>query len=136
MAIVDAAYKDGYEHEYERELLGRDGADVGVTVWIKGLDCEASLAVHDGYQRNVTDLRIRAAGEDLPEGKVGDLVVDEMRDRYLACISRWEFNGAELFDSEGVPVCDDETKRRFFNIPLFGKQVREWIAEIGDFTPA
>lgn len=136
MAIVDTAYKDGYEHEYERELTGHDGKAVGVTIWLKGLDCQASLAVHDDYQRSVTDLRIRAGGEDLPEGKVGDLVVDEMRDRYIACISRWDFNGEELFDGEGVPVCDDETKRRFFNIPLFGKQVREWVAEIGDFTPA
>lgn len=136
MAIADKAYKDGYEHEYERDLLGRDGKPVGVTVWIRGLDCQASLDVHDKYMRTVTDLRIRAGDKEVPEGKTGDLIVDEMRDRYLACISRWDFGGEELFDGEGEPKCDDATKQRFFAIPLFGKQVREWIAEIGDFTTA
>jgi hypothetical protein len=136
MAIADKGYKSGkYEQEYERQLKASDGSDTGVTVWVKGLDCDASLAVHDRYMRKVTDIRIRATGDDLEEGVTGDLVVDEMRDRYIASISRWDFGGEELFDGEGDPdVSDYTTKRRFFNIPAFGEQVRKWVSEVGDFS--
>ena len=136
MAIADKGYKSGqYEKEYERKLLAADGGETGVTVWLKGLDCDASLAVHNQYMASVTDIRIRAGADEIPEGKSGELFVDEMRDRSIACISRWVFDGEELFDGEGDPdVSDYATKRRFFNIPAFGAQVREWVAEIGDFS--
>lgn len=136
MSIADKAYANGYETEYERKLLGNDGKEVGVTIWLRGLDCDASIAVHDEYQKKVTDMRIRAGDKEIPEGVVGELVIDEMRDRYIACISRWDFAGEELFDGEGEPLLDADTVKRFFNIPLFGKQIREWVSEVGDFIPA
>lgn len=136
MAIADKGYKSGkYEQEYERYLLAADGSDTGVKVWVKGLDCDASLAVHNDYMSKVTDVRIRAGDDEVSDGVMGDMVVGEMRDRYIACISRWDFGGEELFDGEGDPdVKDLDTKMRFYGIPSFGMQVREWVAEIGDFS--
>ena len=143
MAIADKAYSTGqYEASFERDLKAYDGSDTGVKLWIKGLDCQASLDVSNKYKIDVTDLMLQthAAKKDdesdhvLPKGERGRLFVEEMRDRYIACISRWDFGGQELFDGEGEPECDYETKARFMAIPAFHEQVVKWVEEISDFT--
>lgn len=135
MSIVDKAYRDGYEYEYERELLGRDGKPVGVTVWLKAADCNAAVAVDDKFNRDVAEIQTKNFGKDIPDGAYGDLLVNKARDEYIACISRWDFKGEELFEGEGEPDCGDyETKLKFYKIPLFGKQVRDWVDDISAFT--
>ena len=135
MAIADKAYSSGqYEAEFERDLKAYNGKDIGVKIWVKGLDCQASLDVSNQYKIDVTDLLLRNREQELPEGERGRLFVEEMRDRHIACISRWDFGGEELFEGEGDPTCDYDTKLRFMAIPAFNDQVVKWVTEISDFT--
>lgn len=100
MALADRFYRNGYEQEFEVDLIGLDGEPSGLKVWVKDMTCDAAVAVTDTYKRKSTDLMLRHArtgddglSVDVPEGARGELYQDEVRDKYVACISRWDFNG-------------------------------------------
>lgn len=140
MALADRFYSNGYEQEFEVELLDKDGKKTGLRVWVKDLTCDAAVEVAERYRRKVTDLMLTSATvkdgtAELPEGKRGELFHDEVRDKYAACISRWDFNGEGLFsDDEPDPDCDYDNKVKFLRIPGIADQVIGKIDDITVFT--
>ena len=131
MAIADIL---GYEVEIEHVLLDNKNKETGVKVWVKGLDCQDAVYIEGIYNRRAIGDRIARGEKPIDPEFAGNVFMDLIRDQYLSCISRWDFGGEELFDGEGPPVCDYETKLRFYALPVFGEQVRKWVDDIGDFT--
>ena len=142
MALADRFYRNGYEQEFEVDLIGLDGEPSGLKVWVKDMTCDAAVAVTDTYKRKSTDLMLRHArtgddglSVDVPEGARGELYQDEVRDKYVACISRWDFNGEGLFsDDDPNPECSHENKCKFLTIPGISEQVVGKIDGISGFT--
>lgn len=142
MAIVDHFYRNGYEQEFELELKDKDGNPSGLKVWVRDLECDAAIAVENEYAAKTTDLNLRYVRidgddvvSDIPEGERGELFQSRARDKYIACISRWDFNGEGLFsDDEPDPECSYENKLKFMGIPGINNQVIAKIDEISGFT--
>ncbi len=142
MALADRFYQNGYEQEFEIDLKGPDGKESGLKVWVKDLTCDAAVAVSEDYKRKSTDMMLRHATSsgdglevDIPEGVRGALYQDELRDRYAACISRWDFNGEGLFsDDEPDPECSYDNKIKFLRIPGISEQVIGKIDALSGFT--
>lgn len=142
MAIADRFYRNGYEHEFELELEDMDGNPSGLKVWLKDLTCDAAIAVDEQYRIKSTDIMLRyskVAGDnlvqDVPEGIRGEIWTNQARDKYAACISRWDFNGEGLFsDDEGEPECTYENKIKLLRIPGVNAQIIGKIDEISGFT--
>lgn len=142
MALADRFYRNGYEQEFEVDLVGVDGEPSGLKVWVKDLTCDAAVEVTEEYKRKSTDMMLRHAtsvGEslevDIPDGVRGGLYQDEIQDKYAACISRWDFNGEGLFsDDEPDPECVYDNKLKLLRIPGVAEQVVGKIDSISGFT--
>ncbi len=142
MAIADRFYANGRNKEFERELLGSDGEKSGLRVWVMDMQCDAAINVDNEYAAKTTDLNLRyvkmdgnTVTSDVPEGVRGEMWVSRAREKYAACIARWDFDGEGIFsDDEPDPECNDENKYKILGIPGVGDQIRAWIDEISDFT--
>jgi hypothetical protein len=142
MAIADKVYRNGYEQEFELELLDGDGEKTGWRVWVKDITCDAAVAVTEEYRAKSTDLMLRSSkveGDgmtvDIPEGDRGKLWQSEVSDKYIACISRWDFQGEALVnDDDGEPDCTYENKVIFMRMPIFAPQIVAKVDEISGFT--
>jgi hypothetical protein len=106
------------------------------------MECDAAVEVENQYAALTTDLNLRHTKidgdeiiSDIPEGKRGEVFHARARDKYIACISRWDLNGESLFeDSEPDPECNYENKKLFLTIPGISNQVIKRIDEISGFT--
>jgi len=142
MAIADRFYRNGRNQEFEFELLDLEGEPSGLKVWLMDMECDAAVEVDNQYNAKTTDVNLRYikvdgdnVTSDVPEGKRGELWQDRAHDKYVACISRWDFNGEGLFsDDEPDPECNYENKSKFLRIPNVGQQVVKRIDEISGFT--
>lgn len=142
MAIADRFYRNGYEQEFELELEDKDGNPSGLKVWVKDMECDAAIDVENEYAAKTTGVNIkhfRVDGDeittDVPSDLAGQLWQDRARDKYAACISRWDFNGEGLFsDDEGEPECTYENKLAVLRIPGVGSQIIRKIDELSGFT--
>lgn len=142
MSISDRFYKNGYEKEFELELLGLDGSPSGLKVWVKDITCDAAIDVEEEYTAKFTDLSLKyvkldgdGVATEIPDGIRGEILTSQSRDKYAACISRWDFNGEGLFsDDDPDPECNYENKIKFLRIPGVGNQVLSKIDQISGFT--
>lgn len=142
MAIADRFYTNGRNHEFEFELTDRDGNPSGLRVWLMDMECDAAVDVDNQYNAKTTDVTLRHVKIDgdkvidgIPDGVRGELFQGRALDKYIACISRWDFNGEGLFsDDEPDPECNYENKKAFLGIPVVGDQVINRIDEISGFT--
>lgn len=142
MPIADRFYRNGYEQEFELELLDRDDNPSGLKVWVKDMECDAAVAVDAEYRAKFTDMNLTYAkidGDtmtvDAPEGKRGELWTNQARDKYAACISRWDFDGEGIFsDDEPDPDCTYDNKIKVLSIPGINSQIVKKIDELSGFT--
>lgn len=142
MAIADRFYTNGRNQEFEFELADKDGNPTGLKVWLMDMECDAAVEVENQYAAKTTDLNlrhVRVDGDqvvsDIPEGQRGELFHKRARDKYIACISRWDLNGESLFDdTEPDPECNYENKKLLMAIPGINNQIIGWIDEISGFT--
>lgn len=142
MAIADRFYTNGRNQEFEVELTDKEGQPTGLRVWVMDMECDAAVEVENQYNAKVTDMNLRhlrIEGEDvvsdIPEGQRGTLFNDRARDKYIACISRWDLNGESLFeDTDPDPECNYENKKLFMLIPGISDQVVAKIDALTGFT--
>lgn len=142
MAIADRFYTNGLNQEFELELLDRDGKSSGLKVWVMDMECDAAIEVENQYAAKTTDLNLRHVRidgddvvSDIPEGQRGELFHSRARDKYAACISRWDFNGEGIFsDDDPDPECSYENKIALLRIPSVGGQIISKIDQISGFT--
>lgn len=143
MAIADKFYKNGHEKEFELELLLPDGSGSGLKVWVKDFQCDAVVAVDQDFEFKSTEISLKYSSidddgkiaTDIPEDVAARLQVELYREKYIAAISRWDFNGEGIFDDEDPdPECNHENKSKLMMLPGVANQIKAKILEISNFT--
>ena len=130
MAIVEQ------EQKYELVLTGRLGEPVGLTLWLWDDECLAAADANEIAKRKASVVAMESGEDGIGNEDMAQLMHDAQHERYVACIAGWDFTGddKELFEGEGEPSFDAQTKRRLYDVPLFGKQIRAKVDSISDFT--
>ena len=135
MSLADKVYRNGYEHEFEYEILDMDGKPTGIKVWLMDVTCNAAVAVDERYRALATDMVFKHTGDEAPDGARGELYVKQEFDKYVACISKWDLAGESLLpDGDADPECNYENKSIMMRIPGINSQITGKINEISGFT--
>ena len=118
-AIADIV---SYEREFPLELVHPStGKKIGVTFWVKHIDCEAATKVS----------RERAA-QPLDNGSP-----QKEHEQYVACVSRWDWGDKEFEAGGGVLEFSPEKVSYVLHHPgakWITAQVRNAVLKIGNFT--
>tara|TARA_R110000851_G_scaffold200201_9_gene351355 strand:- start:968 stop:1408 length:441 start_codon:yes stop_codon:yes gene_type:complete len=138
-----------YENEIEFEPTWPDSdKKVGIKFWLKSRQCDAAVAIANGYTKETIKDQIISRSGGKKDGGISDMadraatrIVSQSPKIDAACVTKWDMGGQALFDEDGdkaTPFNKKNVEKMFTDrrSAWIALQLSEAITGIENFTKA